>query len=123
MTLVRRIAFVCLLAGLLWAGWGFAHGNQDPVRIDLLFARTGSFALWQALAAAAFLGVLVTTLVLGFSLLRARLEARRFRKAMLGLETEVHQLRNLPLSSETKRPTPAGQQGVPPATVVAGRQG
>ena len=31
---------------------------------------------------------------------RLRLEAHRYRKAVRGLEAEVHQLRNLPLTTE-----------------------
>ena len=54
------------------------------------------------LVVAALLGVL--------SGARLRLEAKRYRKAARDLESEVHQLRNLPLSTEGAEPGSAREE-------------
>lgn len=97
MTFVRRILLVAVFVLLLVGGWRFAHENEAVVSIHYVLGRTVDVALWQALLAAVTAGVLGTGLVLGLSLMRARMESRRFRKALVKLESEVHQLRNLPV--------------------------
>jgi len=97
MNVVRKIVFVTVFLLVLVAGWMFAHGNDATVEIDYVMGRTGPVALWKALVAAAGAGVAVTGIVLGWSLLLARLEVRRYRKTLGELESEVHQLRHLPV--------------------------
>jgi uncharacterized integral membrane protein len=97
MGVVRKIVGVAVFLAVLIAGWMFAHGNDEPVSIDYVLGRTPEVALWKALVVAAVLGGVGAVWLMGWRLLRSRLEARRYRKAMLELESEVHQLRNLPV--------------------------
>jgi len=94
---VRWIVWVAIFVALLFSGWRFAHQNDATVSIDFVVGQTGELALWEALLLAVAVGVLATGVVLGWALLRARLESRRYRKAVANLESEVHQLRNLPV--------------------------
>lgn len=97
MGVVRKIVWVAVFLAVLIAGWMFAHGNDAPVRVDYVLGHTPEVALWKVLVVAAAVGAFGAGWVMGWRLLRARLEARRYRKAMLELESEVHQLRNLPV--------------------------
>lgn len=97
MTTVRRVALIAVIVLILVAGWRFAHENEAIVSIDYVLGRTADVALWKALLMATATGVLIAGAYLGMALLRARLESRRYRKAMVNLESEVHQLRNLPV--------------------------
>jgi len=94
---LRRWIGVALIAAILVGGWLLKAGNDDVVRLDFLFGEV-HLELWQALLI--FFGA-------GFALagsgwvwhsLRARMIERRYRKAVGGLEAELHQLRNLPLA-------------------------
>jgi uncharacterized integral membrane protein len=116
MMMLRRTLAGALLVGLLYVGWRFATGNAEPVRIDYLLGELSEVALWHALLAAFAGGLVVASLLAGLGLIRARLETRGYRKAMEGLETEVHQLRNLPLVTED---TPAQ----PPSEVATVAKG
>jgi hypothetical protein len=91
---------------LLVAGWRFAHSNGDPVSVNYLFGEITDVAMWQVLLSSVGLGVLVTALVLGLQLAAARLAARRTRKQLESLESEIHQLRNLPLTESQPHASP-----------------
>ncbi len=97
---VRRSAGVALVVAVLVGGWLFAAANDEPVRVDFLWLDAQG-PLWQAV---------ITSFAVGFALagaiglwfgLRAKLVQRRYRKALGGLESEVHELRNLPLSPDS----------------------
>ncbi len=101
-----RVGIVSAMAlGLLWVGWSFRSGNAGPVDVDLVWARLPGVALWWALSAAAGLGVLSGTLVVGFAWLRQRILNRRHRATIARLESELHQLRSLPLSGSVRAET------------------
>ena len=94
---VRRWIAVALVVAVLIGGWGLAHENGALVRVSYLWGEI-ELPLWQALLW--FFGA-------GFALagsgwlwlgIRSRMVERRYRKAVGGLEAEVHQLRNLPLA-------------------------
>jgi hypothetical protein len=106
MKIARRLLALAVFAGLFWLAWEFTHRNNDEVTVDLLVWYTPPIPKWAALVAAFGAGALGTGLLLSWSLLRTRLVARRYRKAVGGLESEIHQLRNLPLAGEE------GQGGV-----------
>ena len=97
MKTVRRVVLVSVFVGLLYAGWRFAHGNGQVIRVDFVVGRSAEMALWKALISSAGLGAIMTSTFLGFSLARSRLESRRYRKALMKAESEVHQLRHLPV--------------------------
>ncbi len=86
--------------GLLYTGWRFAHGNSTVVDVDYVVGRSRDVAVWKALVVSAGVGMAITFVLMIFSLIGARLEARRFRKAAVGLESELNELRQLHPSSE-----------------------
>lgn len=90
----------------------FVMENADPVRLDLPFAAERSVPLWLALAAAFFAGGLAASAGLLFQLARKALAARRLEKRVAGLESEIHQLRNLPLAANDPllAPEPSAQR-------------
>lgn len=104
MTILRRVAWVALFVAFVYAGLRFVQENASGVDVDFVLGQVANVALWKVLLIAAGGGVLVTALFLGVALLRARLESRRYRKAMLNLESEVHQLRNLPVMGHEPAP-------------------
>jgi uncharacterized integral membrane protein len=104
--LLRRILAGAAFVALLVAGWRFANSNGDAVRVDYLIGEFVDIAMWKVLLSSFGLGVLGTTLVLGVRLAAARLAARRTRKTIDSLESEIHQLRNLPLTEPQTHASP-----------------
>jgi uncharacterized integral membrane protein len=100
MRLLRRLLLAALVIALLYVGWRFPTENAQAVRVHYLVGSFEEVPLWLALGASFLLGAALAGLVAALKLTRARLETRRYRKAARGLESEVHQLRNLPLSAE-----------------------
>ncbi len=74
----------------------FTNANAEPVAVDLLLGRL-EFPLWALLFGAFLLGALGACIGLLPPLARRTLRARHYRRAVRELESEVHQLRNLPL--------------------------
>jgi uncharacterized integral membrane protein len=83
-------------AGLLYLAWLLVTANADPVKVDFLIGRV-ELAVWQAMGLAFATGALLVALYTLYQMARGGLVRRRYRKQLAGLETEVHQLRNLPL--------------------------
>jgi hypothetical protein len=110
MRIARRLFLLLVFAGLFWFAWRFTHGNTLPVTVDLVFVETPDLPLWGVLLAAFALGALCAGASLVYELARKSLLARRYRKAVAGLETEIHELRNLPLAEgeEGRADAPAG---------------
>jgi uncharacterized integral membrane protein len=119
MVMLRRVLLGLSFVALLVGGWRFAAQNSDLVKVSYLAGETPSVALWLALLFAFGLGALVAGLFTGLGLARTRLLARRYRKAVAGLEAEVHQLRNLPLIDED----PAAQTDPPSVSGGSSGQG
>jgi hypothetical protein len=102
---VRRILLIGALVALLVAGWVFAAGNGEPVYVNYIFGRTAEkIALWKALVGAFALGAGLIGALAIYLGLRHGLVVRRYRKMLGGLESEVHQLRNLPLAPDPESP-------------------
>ena len=99
MVLIRRLVAGAIFATVLVAGWSFAHRNGAVVDVDLLALRVADVKLWLALLVAFAAGALIAGTIGMFSLARAGMIARRYRRAVSGLESEVHELRNLPLAT------------------------
>jgi hypothetical protein len=102
---VRRILMIGALGALLVGGWVFAAGNGEPVYVNYIFGRTAEkIALWKALVTAFVLGAgLIGAFAVYFGM-RHGLVVRRYRKLLGGLESEIHQLRNLPLAPDPESP-------------------
>ena len=57
-------------------------------------------------------GLLLASVSLGYKVIKKNLVARRYRKEVKGLESEIHQLRNLPLAApDSALPTGADSEG------------
>jgi uncharacterized integral membrane protein len=89
---------LALFAGLFVAVWRFASTNGTEIPIDLLFLQIPAVPIWMALLIAFGAGALLASVSLGYKVMKKNLVARRYRKEVEGLESEIHQLRNLPLS-------------------------
>ena len=97
--MLRRLLVVAVFVALFAVVWRFVGGNQAQVTIDLVFGEL-SLPVWGALLGAFGLGALCAGASLVYELAKKSFTARRYRKQMAGLESEIHQLRNLPLVPE-----------------------
>ena len=115
---LRRALGVGLFAGLFVAAWRFVSGNGAPTDLDLVFFDLHQVPLWSALVGAFALGASCAGASLVYELAKKSFVARRYRKELAGLESEIHQLRNLPLAA------PEGHGGpAPPGRAAAGPRG
>jgi len=100
---IRRLVPTAVGAGLVYLGYLLAKANAGEVTVDFL-AGQAVLTTWQALGLSFFSGAGLVALYTLYQMARGGLLRRRYRKQLAGLETEVHQLRNLPLSPEETRP-------------------
>ena len=98
MRMLRRLLVAAVFVALFVAVWRFVGGNQETVVLDLVFSEL-PLPLWLALLGAFGLGALSAGASLVYELAKKSFTARRYRKQMAGLESEIHQLRNLPLEA------------------------
>ncbi len=89
-----------MLALTIWVSVQFVQQNADPVAVDLLLAETRPASLWLVLLTSFGIGAAIAGGVCLFEVARYSLVARRYRKTVARLESEIHQLRNLPLADE-----------------------
>jgi uncharacterized integral membrane protein len=85
---------------LFYLAWRFARDNSGSVTIVVPGLSDVEVLLWVALLAAFALGAILMGLAAAYRVARLGLLARRYRKIIRGLESEVHQLRNLPLTDD-----------------------
>ena len=100
----RRIALLALLVALPVGVHLFVSRNSHAVSIDYLAGRWEAVPVWLLLLSAFGAGFVLAGLLAVLRGARLRLEARRYRRAARDLESEVHQLRNLPLSDADAAP-------------------
>jgi hypothetical protein len=123
MQVARRLVGVALFVAILVLGWNFAAEHSELVKIQVPFTGGLEVTLWLALLVAfAFGAVLIGTV----AMLRATkqgLVARRYRRMIRDLESEIHQLRNLPLSGDESASVEAetGDGGAPAPKRALGR--
>lgn len=116
---VRRLIGVAIVVTVMVGGWRFAAENAAEISVHYLWG-SRELPLWRALLAAFGTGFALAAVGGLFFGLRARLVQRRYRKALGGLESEIHQLRNLPLAPDVR----TDRAGPPAAPVeVGGRSG
>jgi uncharacterized integral membrane protein len=89
---------LALFAGLFVIAWRFASENATEIQVDLLLLQVPAVPIWVALLTAFGIGAILAGLSLGYQVIKKNLVARRYRKTVRGLESEIHQLRNLPLA-------------------------
>lgn len=100
MQLARKLVLVAIFVGVMVFGWRFAADHSSAVVIRNPVSGDLEVSLWMALIASFGLGVVLTGSLAAVKLARQGLLSRRYRKVIRGLESEVHQLRSLPLSSD-----------------------
>jgi uncharacterized membrane protein YciS (DUF1049 family) len=98
MRMLRRILVAAIFVALIIAVRLFPDRNPAVIDIDLIVTQVGGVELWLALLTTFGAGVGCAMVVFGILRLRSGLLGRRYRKAIVGLEAEVHHLRNLPLA-------------------------
>ncbi len=111
MRMLRRVLVLGVFAALFVGAWRFVSGNRVPTDLDLVFFDLHQVPLWSALLAAFALGAACAGASLFYELAKRSFAARRYRKELAGLESEIHQLRNLPLAAPDAGggPAPAGR--------------
>jgi uncharacterized integral membrane protein len=115
MRVVRRLVLAALFVALLVGGWRFAAENPGPVVVSWLVGTSGELPLWLVLLVAFAAGAALTAVVAMLHLARLGMLTRRYRKAVSGLEAEVHELRTLPLAPEGE-PDTSADAGPEPAS-------
>ncbi len=120
---VRRGLVLALLVAVMIAGWRFAAENQQPVSVHYVAGEFSELALWQVMLAAFSAGAGLVGVFAVFWSAKNSLAARRYRKALGGLEAEIHQLRNLPLAPEPDVPGDLAAADPPRAGGALGRDG
>ncbi len=96
---LRWLTAVALFAALFGLSFSFVLDNGQRVVLDLPLVQPLRPPLWAALAGAFFAGALGASAGLLFQVAKKTLAARRWEKRAAGLESEIHQLRNLPLAA------------------------
>jgi uncharacterized integral membrane protein len=119
----RRLLWLGLFVALLVAGWRLAAQNSAPVSVDYLVGRIEDIPLWAVLLGAFGVGVVLSGLVGLYQVAKLGMLTRRYRKTAHGLEAEVHQLRNLPLSEVETPGDVAGEGGLETPTREALKRG
>lgn len=111
---VRRLIGAAIVLAVLVGGWRFAAENAARISVHYLWG-SRELALWQALVIAFAVGFGLSAAGWLLFAVRARLVQRRYRKAVDVLESEIHQLRNLPLAPDeperAERPAIGGRGG------------
>jgi len=97
MRLARRLLVVAVFGAVFFLAWRFATDNSGVVIIKTPVSGAAEVSLWIGLLAAFALGATLAGLVAAFQVVRLGLLGRHYRKIIRRLESEVHQLRNLPL--------------------------
>ena len=110
---IRRILLLALIAALVVSGHLFVRDNEQTVDLDFVWFRVESVEVWIVLLSAFGSGLLLASLASMLRGAKLRLMARRYRKAASDLETELHELRNLPLASEAGERGEAEDSAVP----------
>lgn len=113
MRIVRRFLMLLLFVGVLVLGWKFASSNAQAVPVSYIAGVWPEVPLWAVMLGSFAAGALVSALFSMFEVAKHGLVARRYRKTAEGLESEIHQMRNLPLVSGDEEPASkaAGERG------------
>ena len=108
MKLIRRLLAVALFGAALYVCMQFKERNESWANVDLLVWQATDVAVWLLLSITFVAGAAAATLLLTWRITRTSMEKRRYRKAASKLESEIHQLRNLPLSEQGSGAGPDG---------------
>lgn len=98
------IAALVLFSAMLWLGWSLRAANTTAIDLDLIWVRFPDVEIWRAILVSIGVGAATAALLVGFAWLRGRLLNRRYRRAIGRLESELHELRSLPLMGSEQAP-------------------
>ncbi len=98
----RTVLVLSVAVGLLWVGWSFRSSNAGLIDLDLVWLSLPGVEVWWALLVSLSLGASLAAVGVGFAWLRQRLLNRRYRATITRLESEIHQLRSLPLAGSVR---------------------
>ena len=93
-----RILLVLLLLAVFIGGLAVGYANATPVTFDYLFGKT-ELSLVALVLAVFVAAVLLTLLVCAGRILRLSADLRRARRQLRDAETELKNLRNLPIGA------------------------
>jgi len=116
MKILRRVLVFGLAIAALVLGYRLAQANGQLLTLDLLYVKVPDVAQWMVVLGAFATGAVLAVVLTVYQMAKLGLVARRYRKTVRGLESEIHQLRNLPLAEEEGSASPAGpgaQRGSP----------
>jgi len=118
-----RLLALALFLGALVVGWRFASENVSSVRVHFVIGEVAEIALWKALLVAFAGGAACAGLGWLRLAVKSGLMNRRYRRMLGDLESEIHQLRNLPLAPDPVTPSDvsAGVANAPPPRDPLGR--
>ncbi len=100
MRVVKRLLGIAVFGGVMVLGWRFAAKNSSPVTVDVIVTQFADVSLWLMIVITFGVGVAVASLAGMYKVARQGMTVRRYRKTVRSPESEVHQLRNLPLGEE-----------------------
>jgi lipopolysaccharide assembly protein A len=92
-----RILVVLLVVAIFVAGAALGYFNSTPVAFDYLFGST-QLRLVSLIVGTFFVGALLMLVLCAARMLGLRRELRRLRRQLRDAETELKNLRNLPLA-------------------------
>ena len=98
MTVLRKILVVVVLILLVCVAAVFAYNNPDPIDLDIGLARFEGISLTLVLACAFGVGWLFGLASAGYAVARMAAERRRVRRKLHDAQSEVANLRSLPLN-------------------------
>jgi uncharacterized membrane protein YciS (DUF1049 family) len=115
------VSGLAIFAAALWTGWSFRAENSSAIELDLIWIQLPNVELWRAILIAVALGAVGASVLVGFAWLRSRLLNRRYRSVIRRLESELHQMRSLPLSGSegVEAPFPVSSAVSSPASSPA----
>jgi uncharacterized integral membrane protein len=100
MRIVRRLFLLAVFVGILVLGWSFASHNAEPVTVSYVVGALPPAPAWAVILCSFVAGAAVAGVLSLFELTTQGLVARRYRRTAEGLESEIHQMRNLPLVAD-----------------------
>ena len=125
---MKKLLLILLGAGLfvgaLVVGWDFSAANATTIDIDLLWMTIAEVTVWQLVLASFGLGAGLVAVAAGFLGTRGALLRHRYRSTIRKQESELHQLRSLPLSGSREASGDSDElvgEGEATASAVAGR--
>lgn len=82
----------------------FVSQNGDHIRVNLFQYSSPEYPIWLFVLGGLIIGIVLMLITLGLNSIRASLTISKQRKKIQQLETEIQQLRNLPIDDLPQDP-------------------